>query len=80
VTSIAACYASVQMRTKGKQSFNDVSKELIYIYADMDGDGTLERYPLFDRAPSDCFWQYDNNGLKLLQLRFCPVSSTVPAP
>jgi hypothetical protein len=73
-------YASVQMRTKGKQSFTDVSKELLYIYADTDGDGKLERYPLFDSALQDYFWQYDNSGLKLLQLRFYPVSSTVPAP
>ena len=73
-------YASVQMRTKAKQSFTDVSKELLYVYADTDGDGKLERYPLFDDALQDYFWQYDNSGLKLLQLRFYPVSSTVPAP
>lgn len=47
------------------------------IYADLDGDGTAERYPLFDEALQDCFWSYDNNGLKLLQLRFYPVPSDV---
>lgn len=70
-------YATVQVRTKGKQSFTDVSKELLYIFVDLDGDGRVERYPIFDDALMDYFWSYDNQGLKLLQLRFYPVSSDV---
>jgi hypothetical protein len=27
------------------------------------------RYNLFDDATYDYFWNYDNNGMKLLQLR-----------
>lgn len=65
-------------RKKGKSTFGDVSRELLYIYADLDGDGTIERYPLFDEALQGYFWDYDNNGLKLVQLRFYPVSSEVP--
>ena len=34
-------------------------------------------YPLFDNALEDYFWSYDNNGLKLLQLRFYPVPTDV---
>jgi len=73
-------YTMVQIRNKGKSSFTDVSKYLLYIYADINDDGVLERYPLFDDALQDYYWNYDNNGLKLLQLRFYPVASTVPAP
>lgn len=64
-------------RGKGKQSFENVSKELLYIYVDLDGDGVAERYPLFDEALQDYFWDYDNNGLKLAQLRFYPISTDV---
>ncbi|HXU63333.1 MAG TPA: hypothetical protein VN962_16660 [Polyangia bacterium] len=71
-------YSSVQVRSTGKSSFTNVSKELLYVYADVNGDGTVERYPLFDSALQDYFWQYDNNGLKVLQLRFYQVPTTVP--
>jgi hypothetical protein len=66
-------------RTNGKQVFDNVSKYLLYIYADLNGDGVAERYNLFDDALQDYFWQYDNQGLKLVQLRFYPgVQTTVP--
>lgn len=71
-------YSSVQTRTRGKQTFTNVSKELLYIYADLNGDGTPERYNLFDTALQDYYWQYDNNGLRVLQLRFYDTSTTVP--
>jgi|ERR1041384_4660736 hypothetical protein len=66
------------VRSKGKQSFTNVSKELLYIYADINGDGIIDRVPLFDSSLQSYFWDYDNNGLKLLQLRFYDVSTTVP--
>jgi hypothetical protein len=67
----------VSVRTKGKKSFVNVSRDLLYIYYDLDGDGIIERYALFDERLRDYFWDYDNNGLKLLQLRFYPVSTSV---
>lgn len=67
----------VAVRTKGKSSFTDVSRQLLYVFVDLDGDGTVEQYPLFDEALQDYFWSYDNNGLKLLQLRFYPISSNI---
>ena len=70
-------------RTKGQQKFDNVSQELLYIYAfvyagpGVDGVAgtaddvyTFERVPLFGDALQDYFWSYDNSGLKLLQLRF----------
>lgn len=66
----------VQVRTKGKSSFSNVSRELLSISADIDGDGTVERVPLFDSRLEDFFWDFDNQGLKLLQLRFIEVPTT----
>jgi hypothetical protein len=64
-------------RTKGKSTFDNVSAELLYIYADIDGDGDLDRVPLFDESLQGYFWDYDNNGLRLAQLRFYECSTTV---
>jgi len=71
-------YASVMMRNKGGSQFSDVSRELLYVYADLDGDGKTERYPLFSDAMQDYFWQYSNDKLRVAQLRFYAVPSTVP--
>lgn len=63
-------YSVSLVRTKGKQTFSNVTKQLLYIYADLNLDGTEERYPIFDSRLQDYFWNYDNNGLKVVQLRF----------
>ena len=66
-------------RDPGKSKFDNVSKYLLYIYADIDEDGNLERVPLFDSRLQGYFWDYDNSGLKLAQLRFYEgVCTTVP--
>ncbi len=62
----------VLIRTKGKQNFTNVTRELTTMYLDIDGDGDLERINIFDDTYEDYFWQYDNNGLKIAQLRFYP--------
>ena len=67
----------VAVREKGKSSFTNVSSALLFIYADLDGDGIDERYSLFDDRLEDYFWEYDNSGLKLLQLRFYEISTDV---
>jgi hypothetical protein len=75
---IYSLQTTVTVRTKGgKPVFSDISKSLLYVYADLNGDGTPERYPLFDSALQDYFWQFDNTGLKLMQLRFYPIASNV---
>ncbi len=72
-------YSAVAVRDSGRSRFENVSRELLYIYADLNGDGTVERYNLFNDALEDYYWQYENSGLKLLQLRFYEVPTTVPA-
>jgi len=34
---------------------------------------TCQTVSLFDPVLQDFFWQYSNNGLRLLQLRFYPL-------
>lgn len=63
----------VYVRNKGHSSFTNVSRDLLYVYADIDGDGKVDRVPLFSDSTSDYFWSYDNNGLRLAQLRFYEV-------
>jgi len=68
----------MSIRNTGKSTFTDVTRNLLYVYVDLDGNGVPERYNLFDDALWGYFWTYDNSGLKLLQLRFYQIGSTVP--
>ena len=70
----------VMVRDTGQSKFSNVSKYLLYIYADIDDDGKIERVPLFDDSLENYFWSYDNDGLKLVQLRFYEIPTTVPDP
>lgn len=74
---VCSSESMILFRDKGKSTFKNVSRELLFIYADLDGDGTAERYPLFDDALEDYFWSYDNNGLRIAQLRFYEVPTDV---
>ena len=60
-------------RTKGKQTFENVSKDLLYIDYCVTWDNgvctDVDQVPLFSESVS-YFWEYDNQGLKLAQFRF----------
>ena len=60
----------------GKNSFTNVSKKLLTVLADIDDDTYLERTPLFGDDAYMYFWEYDNQGLRLAQLRFYDEYST----
>jgi hypothetical protein len=64
---------------KGNQ-FEDVTMELTTILYDFDGDGTPERIKIFDPAYQYYFWDYDNGGLKHVQLRFYKVADINKMP
>ena len=70
---------TLTMRRKGKggNKFFNASRALLYVFADLDDDNNVERYPLFDDALEDYFWEYDNNGLKIAQFRFYEVPTDV---
>lgn len=59
-------------RTKGGQKFQNVTDELTTITFVV--DGTTTTVSLFDPALYSYFWNYDNHGLRLAQLRFYPVA------
>lgn len=76
-TVVCSTKGLLSVRSTGQSKFDNVSAELLYIYADIDGDGDLDRVPLFDDRMEDYFWDYTNDGLKLLQLRFYDESTDV---
>jgi hypothetical protein len=79
-TGEVVCSMYVLNLDRSNKGFQNVSKELLYIYWDTDGNGSADvRVPLFYDSLQDYFWAYDNSGLKLAQLRFYPgVQTTVP--
>ena len=64
-------------RIAGTSRFQNVSQNLLYVYADIDADGVEDRVPLFGSALQDYFWSVDAQGRAHAQLRFCPVATTV---
>jgi hypothetical protein len=81
----------VEVRSTGPGSnkFTNVSAELLYIYAWVCTaeelgectEWTYMRVPLFAEEWEGFFWDLDNNGARLIQLRFYPdVETRVPDP
>jgi len=67
-------------RTKGRSTFTNVSKDLLYVdvclAVDLAGNCTDSKVmPLFSDELSEYFWDYDNAGLRLAQLRFYNVET-----
>ena len=82
VTDDTGTYCSTEsmvlVRGSGKSSFSNVSKELLTVCLDTDGDMACDtRTSLFSDDSYDYFWSYENNGLRLAQLRFYEVPTTV---
>ncbi len=60
-------------RDKGQSKFANVTKELPTITFIDPTTGNPVTVSLFDSALQDYFWNYQNNGLRLAQLRFYPL-------
>ena len=69
-------FVSVQVRNAGKSSFSNVSSDLLFLTQCVNGKTVST--PLFSSNFQNYYWQYDNTGLRLLQLRFYQVPSNVP--
>jgi hypothetical protein len=63
-------------RTKGKQTFTVVTPQLTTITFIDPTTGNPVTVSIFDPALVDFFWNYQNNGLRLAQLRFYPLQAT----
>jgi len=78
LTSTILCSTDneVFVRGKGKSSFRDVTSALTTISLVPGSAAELAcgtpTVSLFDTCLQDFLWQYDNNGLRLLQVRFYP--------
>lgn len=84
--SIEQVGQDITLRSKGKSEFTNVTAELLTIVfkveVDTDGDGEtdiveLVRVPIFNDIIDNEYWEYDNKGLKLLQVRFYPIGTDV---
>ena len=79
-------------RLKGKQTFQNVTAELLSVvyelYVTYDANPNPDiveevtimlhvRIPIFDEMLEGEYWKYDNDGLKLLQIRFYPFGTDV---
>jgi len=57
-------------RKHGRSAWDNVTEELLFVSANFDTDPAIEHVQIFDPMFDEYYWQYDNQGLKLLQLRF----------
>lgn len=75
--------SKMYFRDKGKSTFTDVSSQLLFLTVTVDSTATpglaqclgvtgtqSVTVSLFNSCFQNYFWNYDNNGLKVLQLRF----------
>ncbi len=69
ICSVGEMWVS-KTRTKGQSKFENVSKQLLFVSADVDADGTVEHVQIFDPLFDEYYWQYNNEGVKLTQIRF----------
>ena len=76
----------ITLREKGRSKFTNVTAQLLNIAfkveVDMDADGIVDmevyvRVPIFDDIIENEYWEYDNKGLKLFQVRFYPLGTDV---
>ena len=68
---VAFAFESKTFTHSGKPTFENVTKELTTLCYDSNLDGFCDtRLSLFDDTLMNYFWSYDNNGLRLLQVRF----------
>jgi hypothetical protein len=79
--------SKMYLRSKGKSTFSNVTDQLLFLNVTIDSTATpglaaclgvtgtqSMTVSLFNTCFQNYFWNYDNNGLKVLQLRFYPAS------
>jgi hypothetical protein len=84
VASIEQVGQEITLRTKGKKKFTNVTAELLTMVLKVEiledsvvVETIYVRVPIFDPILENEYWQYDNHGLKILQVRFYPVGTDV---
>jgi hypothetical protein len=69
-------FVAVATRSSGKSSFSNVTSDLLFLTTCVNGKSVST--PIFSQNYSGYFWDYDNMGLRLAQLRFYQIPSPVP--
>jgi hypothetical protein len=70
-------------RNKGKSTFTNVSRDLLFVDVCVEFDEDtgecldVDQVPLFGDDTLGYLWDYENSGLKLAQLRFYEIPTTV---
>jgi hypothetical protein len=68
----------IEVRDKGKPSVDNVSKELLSLCVDTDGDNKCDtRIFLFDDRASNYLWSIDNFGLRNAEVRFIEIPQVI---
>jgi len=82
--SIEQVGADILTRTKGKSTFTNVTAQLLTIVFEVEVETSpgvfvtfQVRVPIFDESLENEYWLYDNNGLRLAQVRFYDCSTNV---
>jgi hypothetical protein len=76
----------VAVRGTGGSKFANETSALLFLTTCNTVTGKTTSTPIFSQNYQNYFWEYDNTGLRLLQLRFyqvpspVPLSTTCPAP
>lgn len=63
-------YVVTLERKNGRSTWENVTSKLLFVSANFDADPAIEHIQIFDPMFDTYYWQYDNQGLKLAQLRF----------
>jgi hypothetical protein len=90
LASIEQVGQEITLRTTGKKVFQNVTAELLTIVLKVEVDISAEgddpeiiivcvRVPIFDDIIQGEYWEYDNHGLKILQVRFYDIETDVSA-
>ena len=69
----------VAVRGTGGSKFTNQTSALLFLTTCDTATGKTTSTPIFSQNYQNYFWEYDNTGLKLLQLRFYQVPSPVPS-
>lgn len=67
-------------RVGGVSPATDITPQATTVCYDSDGDGDVDREHIFADENRDYLWKYDNNGLRIAQLRFYPIASSISGP
>jgi hypothetical protein len=84
LASVEQVGSEITLRETGKSTFKNVTAELLTIVFKVEvemADGSITivyvRVPIFDDIIENEYWEYDNHGLRILQVRFYEIGTDV---